>query len=131
MKNKVRDPYDSSSSEGYLSELSEWDLPEDGPTKSTTIRYERPEGVKGTAAKQTQPASDDESEESYYDEEEEAEVEETVKEATQHIQQQKEKRTQPAAAAQKAENGKPAAPAKQQEQRKPQMQPRGRGGMGN
>jgi hypothetical protein len=51
IKTKKRDPYDSSSSEGFVSELSDWDINEADMVQSTTIRFNRPEGVKGLPPK--------------------------------------------------------------------------------
>lgn len=133
-KNKKRDPYDSSSSEGFVSELSDWDIKEADLEKTTTIRYERPEGVKALAPRKNEQSEED-SDASYYDEEEdpESDFEQTVKEATEHIQQQKEKRTQPAADAKTESKSAPKKP-QQQQQKKPEggFQSRGgRGGLGN
>lgn len=51
MKDKKRDPYDSSSSEGFVSELSDWDINEADFVQAKTIRYNRPEGVKALPPK--------------------------------------------------------------------------------
>lgn len=77
MKEKKRDPYDSSSSDGFVSELSDWDVNENDFQGSTTIRYERPAGQKAFAAKSKADANVEyDSEGSEYDEEEEESQEE-------------------------------------------------------